>query len=355
MRIRSNLRGTKGFVVAYERLLRFRYMISDTAKQRMRSLAFWDKYGTKATIEAFGGSERSLKRWQAALKKGDGKLESLNPKSTAPNSRRSRQVEPWVEDHIITLRTTYPRLGKEKVHALLVKLGYEGSVSTVGRIIKELKAKGRLPTRVKVSVSGKTGRMIERKPKKTKKKLRRPQSVRVLELDTIVRFIDGTKRYILTAVDTKTRTAFAGVYTNHGSSSASDFLKRCLAVLPDCPTHIQTDNGSEFAKYFRQTATTLHLTHYHTYPRSPKMNAHVERFNRTLQEEFIIYHRDLLRDNVLVSNQKLIEYLLWYNGERPHHALGLKSPFQCMMEGLEVRECQRWWTSTDALQNSSFL
>jgi transposase InsO family protein len=350
MRIRSNLRGTKGFVVAYERLLRFRYMISDTAKKRVQILAFWEKHGTEATIEAFGGSERSLKRWQSALRKSDGKLESLNPKSTAPCGRRSRQVESWIKDQIIAIRTTHPRLGKEKIHVLLRQQGYKNSVSTVGRIMSDLKAKGRLPTKVKVSVSGKTGRMIERKPKETKKKLRRPQSVRVLEIDTIVRFIDGTKRYILTAVDTKTRTAFAGVYTNHGSYSASDFLRRCIEVLPDCPTHIQTDNGSEFAKYFRQTATTLHLTHYHTYPRSPKMNAHVERFNRTLQEEFIIYHRDLLRDDVQAFNQKLIEYLLWYNGERPHHALGLKSPFQCMIEGLGVRECQRWWANTTPCQ-----
>jgi len=348
MRIRSNLRGTKGFVVAYKRLLRFRYMISEKAKERVRILSFWERHGTVATIEAFGGSERSLKRWQAALKTGGGKLESLNPKSTAPQGRRSRQTELWVESFIIMERTVHPRLGKEKLHALLSKAGYPDSVSTVGRIIKDLKAKGRLPSRVTVSVSGKTGRMIERKPKKTRKKLRRPQSVRVLELDTIVRFVDGTKRYILTAIDTKTRTTFAGAYTNHGSASASDFLKRCLAVLPDCPTHIQTDNGSEFARYFRETVAALQLTHYHTYPRSPKMNAHVERFNRTVEEEFIVYHRALLRDNVSTFNEKLIEYLLWYNSERPHHALGLKSPFQCMMEGLEVRECQRWWTSTNA-------
>jgi transposase InsO family protein len=346
MRIRSNLRGTKGFVVAYERLIRFRYMLSDKAKERIRILAFWDKYGTQATIEAFGGSERSLKRWQAALKKGGGKLESLNPQSTAPRSRNKRQVEVWVEEFVIKERTLHPRLGEEKLHALLIQEGYADSVSTVGRILDDLKAKGRLPTKVKVSVSGKTGRMIERKPRKIKPKLRRPQSVRVLELDTVVRYIDGIKRYLLTAVDTKTRVAFAGAYTNHGSGSAADFLRRCQEVIPDCPCHIQTDNGSEFAKYFAQTASTLGLTHYHTYPQTPKMNAHVERFNRTVSEEFIIYHRALFRDDVSNFNQELIEWLLWYNGRRPHHALGLKSPFSCMIEGLEVVECQRWWTDT---------
>jgi transposase InsO family protein len=332
--------------VAYERLVRFRYMISEKAKERVRILAFWDKHGTEATTEAFEVSVRSLKRWQATLKHSGGKLESLNSKSTAPKGRRQRTAPDWVKDRIIALRIEHPRLGKDKLHALLQVEGYDGCISTVGRILGDLKTNGRLPTKVKVSLSGKTGRIIERKPRKQRPKLRRPQSVRVLELDTIVRFIDGTKRYILTAVDTKTRTTFAGAYTNHGSASASDFLERCLEVIPDCPREIQTDNGSEFALYFRDTAKRLNLTHYHTYPHSPKMNAHVERFNRTLQEEFIIYHRSLLRDEVVAFNEKLIDYLIWYNTKRPHHSLGLRSPFQCMIEGLDVVECQRWWTYT---------
>ncbi len=346
MRIRNNLKGTKGFVTVYNRLIRFKYMISEQAKERVKILAFWERHGTAATIEAFQVSKRTLQRWQSALRAGNGKLEVLNSQSTAPKRRRSRQTESWVRDQIVSLRTEHPRLGKEKLHALLKQDGYTGSVSTIGRILKDLKERGVISNTVKVSVSGKTGRMIERKPKKTKYKQRRPQSVRVLELDTIVRFIDGTKRYILTAVDTQTRTAFAGVYTNHGSKSASDFLQKCLAVIPDCPQHIQTDNGSEFAKYFADTAQQLNLTHYHTYPRCPKMNAHVERFNRTVQEEWIVYNRAILRDDVLKANESLIEYLLWYNCTRPHHSLGLLSPFGCMMERLKEEECHMWWTRT---------
>lgn len=345
MRIRSNLRGTKGFVTAYNRLLRFRYMISDKAKERARILAFWERHGTEATTEAFRVSKRTLERWQKALTEADGKLEALNPQSTAPTKRQSRSVRKTVADTIIDLRTNHPRLGKDKLHALLVEDGYTGSVSTVGRILKDLKKQGLIPNPKPLSFYAKGG-IHREKTKVYKKKLRRPQSVRVLELDTVVRFIDGTKRYILTAIDTDTRSAFASVYTNHGSLSASDFLKRCMDVLPECPTQIQTDNGSEFAKYFHQTAHDLGLTHYHTYPRSPKMNAHVERFNRTLSEEWIIYHRASLRDDVPRANQLLIEYLLWYNTRRPHASLGLKSPFAGIVERLKARERQKWWTCT---------
>ncbi len=95
-----------------------------------------------------------------------------------------------------------------------------------------------------------------------------------MEIDTIVRFIDGTKRYIHTAIDVQRRFAFAGSYTSHSSKSATDFLSKVITVCPFPVTQIQTDNGSEFAKHFETACTLFGLTHFHTYPRTPKMNAH---------------------------------------------------------------------------------
>ena len=75
MRIRSNLRGTKGFVLAWERLIRFKYMITEKAKKRTRILAFWEKHGDGAAKEAFMISRRTLYRWQEALRREAGKLQ----------------------------------------------------------------------------------------------------------------------------------------------------------------------------------------------------------------------------------------------------------------------------------------
>jgi transposase InsO family protein len=346
MRIFNKFRGTKGFVSIWERMIRFRYMITEQAKERCRVLAFWEKHGTSATTEAFRVSKRTLFRWQKKLKQSLGKLEGLNRGNQAPSRRRKRLVPTSVSKQIISLRTAHPRIGKEKVHALLLQTGYVGSVSTVGRIITSLKQGGRLPDPKQYSVSGKTGRMIERKRENRRRKLRRPKGYRVLEVDTVIRFVDGVKRYILTGVDTERRTAFAACYTNHGSRSAADFLNKCRQVLPDCPKAVQTDNGSEFALHFETACHNQKLTHFHTYPRSPKMNAHVERFNRTLDEEFLKFNRALMRDDVKAFNDKLVEWLLWYNGERPHFALGQVSPFRFMMRGLTAEECHMWWTYT---------
>ncbi len=338
----------------WERVLRFRYMITEQAKQRVRILAFWERHGYAATEEAFTISRRTLYRWQRALKRGTGRLEALNPGKTAPKNRRRRTIDPLAESYIIRLRGEHPHLGKEKLRSLLSDAGYVMSVSTVGRILSDLKKAKRLPEWVRYSLYGKTGNLIPRKAKR-KKKQRRPKGYRVLEVDTIVRFVDGVKRYILTAVDTERRTAFAACYTNHGSRSAADFLVKCQDVLPDCPKALQTDNGSEFALHFETACREKHLTHFHTYPRSPKMNAHVERFNRTLDEELLRYHRALMRDDVPAFNNALVDWLLWYNGERPHYALGQVSPFQFMMRSLPARECHMWWTHTRICQSGMLM
>lgn len=347
----NKFRGTKGFLSLYARVIRFRYMITEKALTRCRILAFWEKHGDEATTEAFGVSRRTLFRWQRSLRETGGKLEGLNAKATAPHLRRKRIVPDAIRSRIITLRTEHPRLGKEKLHALLTQEGYTGSVSTVGRMLTDLKKQGKLPNPVKLSLEGRTGRLTEkRRERKRKTKLRRPRGYRVLEVDTIVRSIDGMKRYIVTSVDTNTRTAFAAAYTNHGSASAADFLRHATIAIPDCPLAIQTDNGSEFALHFTQAVRAMGALRFHTHPYTPKENAHIERFNRSLNEEFLVFHRALLRDDVAKFNQRLMEWLLWYNAERPHHALGLKSPFRAMMETLPSGECQKWWTNTGGLQ-----
>lgn len=88
--------------------------------------------------------------------------------------------------------------------------------------------------------------------------------------------------------------------------------------------NIQTDNGSEFAKYFRLAVQSLNLGHYYSRPRTPKDNSFDERFNRTLEDEFI----DLghLTSDCDIFNKELTEWLVEYNFYRPHESLGYDTP-----------------------------
>jgi transposase InsO family protein len=74
------------------------------------------------------------------------------------------------------------------------------------------------------------------------------------------------------------------------------------------------------------------------------MNAYVERFNRTAQEEFIYKHNHLLKDNLPEFNQKLMHYLVWYNTQRPHFSLDLKSPLEFILSN--NRFSKMWWVGT---------
>lgn len=84
------------------------------------------------------------------------------------------------------------------------------------------------------------------------------------------------------------------------------------------------------------------LKHWHTYPRTPKMNAHDERFNRPIQDEFINYNLD---DLIEISNfnNKLFGYLLWYNGQKHHWPPKLKSPIKLLMLYYDNQQkCNMW-------------
>ena len=332
--------GTKGWLSMYESVIRFRYMRNQKeVERRVKILGFWQEHGEKATKDAFGVSRRTLFRWQKVLGESGGKLPSLDPKSTAPKKRRSRIYDPAYLERVIELRRHHPRLGKRKLAVLL-----NVSESYAGRTIFDLKKRGLLPQRRKVFLHGRTGRIHERQAVR-RKKLRRPKGKRVVEVDTVVRFVGGLKRYIITAVDTETRFAFAAAYKNHSSASAADFLAKYLELAP-IPA-LQTDNGSEFAALFDDACKKHEITRYHTYPRSPRMNGHVERFNRTLSEDLIAQYLSLLRDDLNAFNEKLVEWLIWYNTERPHESLSLKSPLQFIIAQLPASECQRYWTRTN--------
>lgn len=314
MRIQSNLRNTKGFAFAYARAVRFRDMINEKTLHRAKVLAFFEKQGETATKDAFGVSRATLYRWQKILRDGQGKLEHLTPQSTAPKRRRKRVIPEAVRDMILTERSFDPQLGKEKLAALIKEDGLgEYSVSTVGRMLSNLKQQGVLADPNKLSFYAKTGRHHAKKTVTKPKKRSYGHAGSLTKADTVVRFLDAVRRYIVTAIDTETKFAFACTYPNHSSKAASNLMEQFTAVAPIPVTHIQTDNGSEFTAHFAVFLDTNGIEHFHTYPRCPKQNAEIERFNRTLWESFARYHRTTLAYDTDTFNQALMDWLVWYN------------------------------------------
>jgi len=293
-------------------------------------LTFWKTYGLKATKEAFKVGRSTLFEWQHRLDKGSSKLESLNLGKRTPKVKRKRIWRPEIVQQIKILRNNHPNLGKDKIYDELEPWCKERRFecpreSTIGRLIKDCGGLRTFPQ--KVSHFGKV------KKNKPQRKQPKPKDFvpqypgHLVSLDTIVRIVFGQRIYIITFIDVYSRVAFAWATSSHASKAATDFFILIKKAFPYQIKYLLTDNGSEFMKHFAKELKKQHITHWHTYPKCPKMNSHCERFNRTVQEEFVDYHAHELL-NINLFNRKLAEYLIWYNTQRSHHSLNRLSPLQ---------------------------
>jgi transposase InsO family protein len=144
----------------------------------------------------------------------------------------------------------------------------------------------------------------------------------LVEVDTIHLMESEQKRiYVYTLIDVYSRWTFAWAVDRISARRSVEFVRRAQALAPFAFRCLQSDHGSEFSQYFTERVRILHR---HPRVRRPNDNAHLERFNRTLQDE-------LLRElpvKVRVYNRKLPGYLSYYNTERLHFGLQLKTPSQ---------------------------
>ena len=336
----------KGSKTLYDYAFKHKHMITTKAEQRKKIIIFWRKYGLQATTDAYGVSRSTLYHWYKVYKESGYVTASLDPGSQAPIKRRKRIIDSKIISEIKRLRLEVcPNMGKDKVKIFLDEYCQKNdldniSTSTIGRIIKDRRI---YHQRQKITHFGKI-KVIKRT-----KKLRKPKDFTasevgdLIEIDTIVRFDWGIKRYIITAIDVNTRFTFAYVYKKHNSDSTKDFFKKLEQVFPYKIKRVQTDNGSEFHKYFKSYLKEKEIIHYWNYKGQPTKNGHVEKYNRTIQEEFVDQHSMLL-ENIQKFNVRLMNWLIYYNTKRPHWSLKLQSPVDYLLKNNYLSEMM--WTET---------
>lgn len=355
MRIRSNLKGTKGFVTAWNRMVRFRYMASNEAKRRLKILAHAEEYGIESALDAFEVKRRTFFNWQKQLRDGNGKVESLNPKSTAPKVKRKRLWDVRILEEIKRLRQAeiHPNLGAEKLYPLIKEFCTKSGIkdcpkpTTIERLIADMGGLRVFPQ--KITGMGKVKKANRQKVLRKPKDLVPSYPGHVIALDTIEKQRNGRRMYILTAIDIYSRTTFAIATKSHSSKTFAHFFYLITTMFPYEIKYVLTDNGSEFKLHLSALLTKHKITHYHTYPKTPKMNAHCESFNGTIQDEFVDYYVNLLFDDTTKFNAKLNEYLEFYNTKRVHCAFkNKKVPLEVLTESQYYArqlpaECKNGW------------
>jgi transposase InsO family protein len=307
-------------------------MITKTAEDRHKILKFWWEFGGEAALAAYGAKRSTLYGWQKDLREKG--LVGLNPGSQAPKNRRKRFVDSTITAEIRRLRLEVcPNLGKAKVKIFLDKFCKKNgleiiSESKIGRIIKDKKI---YHHRQKYSYFGKIKTISRKKKERKPDHFQSNTPGELVEIDTVVRFVGRMKKYIVTAVDTYGRPAFAWCYDRQNSINAKDFFKKLETALPFSVVSVQTDNGSEFHKYFADYLKERNIKHYWNYPGRPYRNGCVEKFNRTIQEEFIDQN-EMWLDDIFDFNRRMTDWLVWYNTERPHWSLNLLSPVDYLIK-----------------------
>jgi len=296
--------------------------LSPSARARLEWFIWHETKGNRdvaLTCRHFGIPKKTWYKWVKRFDPIHPRL--LEDRPRAPKNRRRRDITHLQTARILEIRRSHLRYGKEKIARIYAdRHGETISSWKVQKVIESSHlyyhpARNRR-TQAKRKRSGAKRRISMLKLKS--------RNGFLFRLDTVVRYWNGTKRYILTAVDSTSRLAFAHAYTSHSSRSAADFLRRLHSLTEGRIENVQTDNGSEFHKDFDKASNDLGISHYWSRVKTPKDNAPCERFNRTLSEEFI-QMGNAVTDTV-EFNRRLTEWLVEYNFRRPHQALDYMSP-----------------------------
>ena len=142
---------------------------------RLEVIEFAKQHGIEATKKAFGVSKSTIYRWKKMYKESGYNPAALRPLSRRPKHPRKREWDKRVIQYIKDRREECPRLGqiplKKELDVFCKEMGIKApSASTIARIIKWLKDRGEiLDPNVKVSLYGKTGKLVIRIKKKREK------------------------------------------------------------------------------------------------------------------------------------------------------------------------------------------
>ena len=300
--------------------------ISREAKKRLQWMDHYHKHGNaRFTCRHFGISPQTFYRWKNRFDRYD--LTTLEEQSRKPHKVRQPETPEDIQNRVRELRTRYPRWGKDKLAVLLRREEIEISASTVGRIINRLKERGLLVEPVNM-IMAKRARKKRWKPRYA---TRKPKGYKIkgpgdlVEVDTLqVTLIPNEIRYQFSARDVVVKFDGLRAYKSKTSVKAAHFLDYLQKKFPFKIKAIQIDGGSEFKKHFEEECKRRDIMLFGLPPRSPKLNGHVERSNRTHREEF--YEVEEIDLSIEKHNKQLEQWQYVYNYIRPHQSLDYLTP-----------------------------
>ena len=310
--------------------------LSETGRLRLARLVVDKRWPLARAAERFNVSVGTARRW-AERYRAEGKAGMVDRSSRPKTSprRTSRRVERRVVGLRVTRRWGPARIAYHLRHQQL-------AVSTVHKILRRY---GCPPL---AWTDPATGVRLRGKPKPIRYEHAQPGDLVHVDIKKLGRIPDGGGHkalgrahghrdrrrgmgywYIHNAVDDRTRLAYSELLTDERKHTAAGFWTRANAYFNSVGITVQrvlTDNGAcyrsrDFAAALNQS--TNPIKHKRTRPYRPQTNGKVERYNRTMLQEWAYartYHSETERAACFT------DWLHTYNHHRGHTALGGQSP-----------------------------
>lgn len=262
-------------------------------------------WGVRRVARYVGVSPGTISKWvEKARQIGHRPIPTLSSRPKSHPKQLSREL---VSKICATRRMT--KRSAEVVHQELINQGVFVSLSSVKRTLDRM------------------GYLKKRSPwKRYHPPMIRPDVEKqgdLVQVDTIHLLRPEGRVYVFTLLDVYSRWAYARAYPRANTHTALRFVQRAQRIASFHFQTLQSDHGSEFSQWFTDRVLSVHR---HSRVRRPNDNAHLERFNRTIQEECL----DSAPKTVNDLNKALAEYIPYYNGKRLHSGLGLRTPLQAL-------------------------
>lgn len=257
----------------------------------------------------FGFTKGAVSKWCKKMPPGGSWV--IPTKVSAPK-RHPAKIDEVVAYRIKEWRLKLKGRCAQVIQAHLAEEGITVSVRTIQRVLERFGLLKKYSKWKKFHLSGD-----------------RPQAANpgdLVQMDTIhISITDKRRLYVYTVIDVATRTAYARAEQKATTGNSVRVFQRVKQRFPFPIACMQSDHGPEFGQYFTDQIETRHR---HSRIRTPNDNAHLERFNRTLQQELLNH----LPKDVTIINKKLPSYLRHYNTKRKHLGLGLLTPAEMLQK-----------------------
>lgn len=269
----------------------------------------YEGWSTRKVARHFGFASGTVSKW--VRRDQCYGLRLIPTRSSCPRSH-PHALGPETVSAVIRARKKHHRCA-EVVHRELAREGVLVSLSSVKRTL------------------ARHGLIRRRSPwKRLHRSLPRPEAQNpgdLVQVDTLhIVPRDGRRFWVYTLLDVVSRWAYARVARRMSAPESVRFIGEAQRRATFQFRMLQSDHGPEFSTHFTEHVRCLGMAHRHSRVRQANDNGHVERFNRTVQEECL---RKVPTDPKIYQ-RALTTYLPYYNGERLHLGLNLKTPLECV-------------------------